>query len=111
MSGSQGRSRRSLEQVPGRLDAVEPADCQRPLDRLSLARAARGKPDQYPGGPQRSQLLAHLGVVEDAALQCRGMDLVQTQMAPEQRSGLGELAAERGRGQVLDLVLVDVDSP
>ena len=66
--GGQRVGGRALVQVPGRLHGVEAADLERALDRVGLARAGGGEPDADALLAQPRELLAHLGVVEHAAL-------------------------------------------
>ena len=50
-------------------------------------------------------------ILEDPALEGRGMDLVERQPVAEDRPGLRELAPERGQRVILDLVDRGVETP
>ncbi len=85
------RRGRALEQVPGRLHRVEDPDLERALDRLGLMRAGHRQADRQARLGQPSELFEHGSVVEDAALERGGVDLIEAKMRTEQAPTLGEL--------------------
>ena len=86
-------ARRALQQVPCRLHGVESADLERALDRLGLFGARHRDTDRDAARLQACEVLEHRRIVEHAAVQRGGVDLVQAEIRPEQLPALSELAA------------------
>ena len=96
-AGERG-ARAALVQVPRRLDLVEAAALDRAVDRRRLGGAGDREPDADAARADRVELLAHARVVEDAAVERRGVDLVQRQPIAQERLRLaptGSAAARR----------------
>ncbi len=81
------------------------------LDDLGLARAADGHPDGDPGLVEARELTQHREVVQDAAGEGRGVDLVEAEVGAHVRLSLLPLALQHGERMLLDLVDVGVDLP
>ena len=110
------RFRRPFEQVPRRLHGVEQrsavdVDVDRPAHRVGLPYTADADADCDPAVAQAGQCGKDRGIIEDAALRCCRVDLIQRQVITENGPALGELATQSIETVVLDLVTLDVDAP
>ena len=93
-------ARRSRTQ--GTVPATRQLVCEQP---------GRSEPVGERGRLERRELSEHVVVLQHAALQRRGMDLVEAEMGAEALARLGELPAQRRRAQVLDLMRLGVEPP
>jgi hypothetical protein len=70
-----------------------------------------GEADADPACPQLGEPVAHLAVVQHAALDRRRVDLIQREMIAQQIERLSQLPAERRGRKVLDLRGIGLNLP
>jgi hypothetical protein len=104
----QRSARGRLEHVPRglhrskRIDAID-VHRQRAANRLGLTRSAHAETDQQTRGGELRELLEDSVVLEHAALERRGVNLIEAEPVT-QHAGFRELTTQRQHRVILDLV-------